>query len=109
MDAQGLPILEHQNRALKNAADRLDAVRPGAANDLCAAIDNNPTLERVIGDLQGRERTVALVNGLRDEHRIRQDPNLRAERLVTVWNRLEQAQARTDEWGRRCAGAWKRA
>ncbi len=67
-------------------------------------MENNPALERAMGELQGRERTTHLVAGLRDEHRIQQDPNLRAERLVTVWNRLEQEHARTDEWGPRHEG-----
>ncbi len=67
-------------------------------------MENHPAFERAIGQLQGRERTTQLVFGLRDEHRIRQDPNLRAERLVNVWTRLEQEHARTDEWGPRQEG-----
>jgi hypothetical protein len=64
----------------------------------------NPALERAMGELQGRERTTHLVAGLRDEHRIQQDPNLRAERLVNIWTRLEQEHARIDEWGPRQEG-----
>ncbi len=101
-----------QKSAFRDAAAKLDGVRSDAARDLLSAMENNPALERAIGQLQGRECTTQLVFGLRDEHRIRQDPNLRAERLVNVWTRLEQEHARTDEWGRSrrgCALAWKRA
>jgi hypothetical protein len=87
-----------QKSAFKDAATKLDGVRPDAARDLLSAMENNPALERAISQLPGRERKTQLVFGLRDEHRIRQDPNLRVERLVTVWNRLEHEHARTDEW-----------
>ncbi len=93
-----------QKSAFRDDAAKLDGVRRDAARDLLSAMENNPALERAIGQLQGRERTIQLVAGLRDEHRIRQDPNLRAERLVTFWNRLEHEHARTDEWGPRQEG-----
>ncbi len=93
-----------QKSAFRDTAAKLDGVRPDAARDLLSTMENHPAFERAIGQLQGRERTTQLVFGLRDEHRIRQDPNLRAERLVNVWTRLEQEHARTDEWGPRQEG-----
>jgi hypothetical protein len=104
MKEQGLPTLEHQKLSFRDAADKLNAVRPNAARDLLATIRDNPAMARAMADLQGRERTAQLVQGLREEHRIQQDPNLRAERLVTAWNRLEKEHERTEDFGQRHAG-----
>ncbi len=40
-------------------------------------------------DLEGSQRSRALLAGLEQEARIRRDPSLRAERLVKEWNGLE--------------------
>jgi len=104
MKEQGLPALEHQKLSYRDAAAKLNAVRPDAARDLLAAVRENPALERAMGELQGRERTAQLVQGLREEHRIQQDPNLRADRVATAWDRLEQEHARISGWGQRETG-----
>jgi hypothetical protein len=104
MDAQGLPTLEHQKNTFKESCTKLEAIRPEAAKDLLAAMRHNPALERAINEQQGRERTGLLMEGLRNEDRIRQDPNLRAERLVTVWTGLEKEHSQTNDWDPREAG-----
>jgi hypothetical protein len=104
MKEQGLPTLEHQKLSYRDAAAKLNAVRPDAARDLLAAMRDNPALERAMGELQGRERTAQLVQGLREEHRIQQDPNLRADRVATAWDRLELEHARISGWGPRETG-----
>lgn len=89
MRAQGLPILDHQRLALRDAGQKLDAVRPGAHADLKIAAEHNPDVATALRTMQGQPGTALLVSGIRQEERIRQDPNLHAERLVKVWNGLE--------------------
>jgi hypothetical protein len=89
MPAQGLPVLEHQKIALKEAGAELERVRPGAKQDLGNALTHEPSVHRAMTTLQGPERTTQLLAGLRHEERVRADPTLRAERLVKLWNGLE--------------------
>jgi hypothetical protein len=89
MREQNLPVLEHQKSALRDAGGALDAARPGATRDLLTAMEHEPATHQAMTGMQGRERTAQLVAGIQHEDRVRQDPNLKAERLVKVWNRLE--------------------
>jgi Ti-type conjugative transfer relaxase TraA len=98
MRAQGLPILDHQRLALRDAGQKLDAVRPGAHADLKSAVEHNPDVAAALRTMQGQARTALLVSGIRQEERIRQDPNLQAERLVKVWNGLEAEHRRLKGW-----------
>jgi len=98
MRAQDLPILEHQRIALRDAGSRMDAARPGAHADLKNAVEHNPAVSRALNTLKGQERTAQLVAGIRHEERVRQDPNLRAERLVKIWNGLEAEHRRLKGW-----------
>jgi hypothetical protein len=94
MREQDLPVLEHQKVALRDAGGALDAARPGATRDLLTAMEHEPATYRAMTGMQGRERTAQLVAGIQHEDRVRQDPNLKAERLVKVWNGLEAQQER---------------
>jgi Ti-type conjugative transfer relaxase TraA len=94
MREQDLPVLEHQKVALRDAGGALDAARPGATRDLLTALEHEPATHRAMTGMQGRERTAQLVAGIQHEDRVRQDPNLKAERLVKVWNGLEAQQER---------------
>lgn len=94
MREQNLPVLEHQKVALRDAGGALDAARPGATRDLLTALEHEPATNQAMTGMQGRERTAQLVAGIRHEDRVRQDPNLKAERLVKVWNGLEAQQER---------------
>ena len=89
MREQDLPVLEHQTLALRDAGGALDAARPGATRDLLTALKREPATYQAMTGMQGRERTAQLVAGIQHEDRVRQDPNLKAERLVKVWNGLE--------------------
>jgi hypothetical protein len=98
MRAQDLPILDHQRLALRDAGQKLDAVRPGAHADLKNAVEHNPDVATALRTMQGQPRTALLVSGIRQEERIRQDPNLQAARLVKVWNGLEAEHRRLKGW-----------
>jgi Ti-type conjugative transfer relaxase TraA len=98
MRAQDLPILDHQRLALRDAGQKLDAVRPGAHADLKNAVEHNPDVATALRTMQGQPRTALLVYGIRQEERIRQDPNLQAERLVKVWSGLEAEHRRLKGW-----------
>jgi hypothetical protein len=89
MRTQDLPVLEHQKAALRDAGAALDAARPGATRDLITAMEHNPAISRAMTEMKGQERAAQLVAGIQHEERVRQDPNLKAERLVQVWNGLE--------------------
>jgi hypothetical protein len=89
MREQNLPVLEHQKLALRDAGGALDAARPGATRDLLTAMEHEPATHQAMTGMQGRERAAQLVAGIQHEDRVRQDPNLKAERMVKVWNGLE--------------------
>jgi len=94
MREQNLPVLEHQKLALRDAGGALDAARPNATRDLLTAMEHEPATHQAMTGMQGRERAAQLVAGIQHEDRVRQDPNLKAERLVKVWNGLEAQQER---------------
>ena len=94
MREQNLPVLEHQKLALRDAGGALDAARPNATRDLLTAMEHEPATHQAMTGMQGRERTAQLVAGIQHEDRVRKDPNLKAERLVKVWNGLEAQQER---------------
>jgi Ti-type conjugative transfer relaxase TraA len=89
MQQQSLPILEHQKAALRDAGTALDAARPGALNDLRAALRYEPVTYRAMTTLQGRERVTQLIAGIDHEDRVRREPVLKAGRLVKACARLE--------------------
>ncbi|HTR67852.1 MAG TPA: Ti-type conjugative transfer relaxase TraA [Terriglobales bacterium] len=98
MRAQDLPILDHQWRALRDTGARMDAVRPGAQEDLKNAVEHNPAVARALDTLKGEERAARLVEGLRHEARVRRDPELRAERLAKIWHGLEAEHRSLKGW-----------
>ena len=89
MREHDLPVLEHQKTELKHAGEALEKQRPGATEDLFKALRYEPGALRAMQELEGPERAAKLLAGIEHEERIRRDPNLRAERLVKEWNRLE--------------------
>ncbi|WP_198155168.1 hypothetical protein [Candidatus Burkholderia verschuerenii] len=89
MRAQDLPILEHQKVALRDAGAALDVDRPWATLDLLTALEHEPATYKAMTQMHGRERTAQLVEGIAHEARVRQVPELKAARLVKIWNRLE--------------------
>jgi len=98
MREQNLPVLEHQKLALRDAGGALDAARPNATRDLLTALEHEPATHQAMTGMQGRERAAQLIAGIQHEDRVRQDPNLKAGRLVKVWNGLEAQQERLRDW-----------
>jgi hypothetical protein len=86
MRAKGLPVLPHQEGALRKAGEVLDAGRPHAARDLASALRRDPKLieQAAGGNTGGAARAMA------EEQRVRLDPR----------------RARAASWkpGRRCSG-----
>lgn len=103
MREQDLPILEHQKLALREAGLALDRVRPGTTQALQNALQYEPTTQRAMMQLQGRERAAQLVASVEHEGRVQADPNLKAERVVKMWNGLEVQHRELGGWEQRPA------
>jgi hypothetical protein len=120
MRAANLPVLEHQKQALDRAGATLEALLPGATRDLLSAVRHDPATARAMATLEGSERVAQLVAGMERERQAQLDPNLRAERAVAEWRKLEQehgrlrgfehgeARAKIEERMKALAGAIKR-
>lgn len=89
MQVEGLPVLEHQKQALGKAGAALDAVRDGATRELLSALRHDPAARAAI-NLDGPERAANLIDGMERERQARRDPNIRAERAVAEWRKLEK-------------------
>jgi hypothetical protein len=98
MRARDLPVLPHQATEIREASLALDAQRPGATQDLSAAMKHEPSVRQAMLKLQGPERVSALLAGLEHESQVRRDPNLRVERLVKEWKGLEAKRSASREW-----------
>jgi Ti-type conjugative transfer relaxase TraA len=94
MRAASLPVLEHQKRALDNAGAALEATRPGATRELLSALRHDPAAQRAMAGLEGAGRAAQLVAGMERERQAQLDPNVRAERTVATWRKLEQEHGR---------------
>jgi len=94
MRAARLPVLAHQELALQQAGERLDATDRQVGQDLRSALDRNPGLAA-----GGSENRAALTASIDRERKVRQDPALRAERYVERWGKLEQARD-ADRYGK---------
>jgi Ti-type conjugative transfer relaxase TraA len=93
MRAQELPVLPHQESALRRAGEALDQVRPDAARDLASAFRRNPGL---IGQAaEGNTRDA--VRAMAEERRVRLDPEARADRFVESWRGLARERAGGDQ------------
>ena len=98
MRAKELPILEHQKIEAREAGLQLDAARPGAKRDLMNSLAFEPATYQSMTHRQGEKRTAALVRGIEHEERVRQDPDLKAERVVKIWNGLEAQREQLQGW-----------
>jgi Ti-type conjugative transfer relaxase TraA len=89
MGTEGLAPLPHQRVAFQQAANDLNALRPGGARDLRDAFHREPGL--IDDAVQGRTATVVrammLEADLRAQAAIRAEQALRADRFVTDWQR----------------------
>jgi Ti-type conjugative transfer relaxase TraA len=93
MRAENLPVLEHQKQALGKAGAALDAAREGATRELLSALRHDPAT-RAAMTLEGPERAAHLIDGMERERQAQRDPNVRAERAVAQWRKLEQEHGR---------------
>ena len=100
MRAKGLPVLPHQESALRKAGEALDAGRPHAARDLASALRRDPKLieQAAGGNTGGAARAMA------EEQRVRLDPEARADRFVEAWKAMQRDCAALERSGDR-AGA----
>jgi hypothetical protein len=101
MQAQGLPVLPHQNDALEKAGKVLDAIRPHAATDLAKALERRPGL---IPEAAGG-RSQEAMRAMQHEAAVRTDPALRSERFVSDWRELSAARKQLDQQGDRAGAA----
>jgi Ti-type conjugative transfer relaxase TraA len=85
MRARDLPVLPHQERALKQAADALERTSRSAARDLRSALERRPSLASGIDRPGGLGATF---KAMTREAQVRADPQLRAERFVADWTAL---------------------
>ncbi|XAV88421.1 MAG: hypothetical protein AAHH96_06785 [Candidatus Symbiodolus clandestinus] len=90
MQEQALPVLEHQKVALQKYGVALDRAQPGAQRDLLSAIEHQPTIYKAMREKPGSARTKQLMAGIEHEARVRQTPELKAERVVKLWSGLEE-------------------
>lgn len=94
MRTANLPVLEHQKRALGRAGAALEAARRGGTRELLSALRHDPATGRAMAGLEGAERAVQLVAGMERERQAQLDPNVRVERTVATWHKLEQEHGR---------------
>ncbi len=100
MHAKSLPVLPHQESALRKAGEALDANRPYAGRDLASALRRDPRLieQAAGGNTGGAARAMA------EEQRVRLDPEARAGRFVEAWKAMQRDRAALERAGDR-AGA----
>jgi MobA/MobL family len=89
MRDQELPILEHQRAELRKATAVLERVRPGVTLDLLNAVKYEPATVPVLKAPPGAQRSNELLATLEREAKVRTNPELKAERVVKVWQSLE--------------------
>ena len=102
MREKGLPVLAHQESALRRAGEALDATRPHAARDLASAIERDPRLARDAAE----GNTGGAAKAMETERQVRIDPERRAGRFVEQWQGMKEARASMERAGDR-AGAEK--
>ena len=91
----GLPILPHQDLALKRAEKILSAASPEAAQDLRSALSRQRGLAGRVDQPAGLD---AIGKALARENQVRLDPQLRAERFVERWTGLKARHAELGGW-----------
>jgi Ti-type conjugative transfer relaxase TraA len=102
MKSKGLPVLPHQDSALRKAGEALDGIRPDAARDLASALRRDPRLieQAAGGNTGGATRAIA------EERRVRLDPEARAGRFIEGWQAMQHARKGLERAGDK-AGAEK--
>jgi Ti-type conjugative transfer relaxase TraA len=91
----GLPILPHQDLALKRAEKTLAAASPEAVQDLRSALSRQRGLAGRVDQPGGLD---AIGKALARESEVRLNPQLRAERFVERWTGLKARHAELGGW-----------
>ena len=94
MTAQNLPVLEQQKLARDSAAAALDQVQLGATRDLDTAFARMPALVSEAAN----GRTANAIRALQLESEVRANPELRADRFVQAWQRLDAQRDKLTDW-----------
>jgi Ti-type conjugative transfer relaxase TraA len=89
MRDQNLPVLPHQRAEMKKATAELERVHPGATRDLLNAVKYERGTLQILRSPAGPERAGELLKTLEHEERVRTNPELKAERVVKIWQGLE--------------------
>ena len=95
---EGLPVLKAQTQALRQAGVELDQVRPGASVLLASTLRHDPQTRQVVTELSGRERVGQLIAGMNHERAMLAEPNIRAERFVQGWQKLQGQRRALQGW-----------
>lgn len=95
MHDQGLPVLPHQDAALKRAAQDLAKISPEGRLDLHTALSRNRDLARGVDRPGGLDQAVKAMSY---EGQVRTDPSLRADRFVGDWKSLSAQRDALKGW-----------
>ena len=95
MHDKRLPVLPHQDAALKRAAQDLAKISPEGARDLHTALSRNPDLARGVERPGGLDQALKAMSY---EGRVRADPSLRADRFVGDWKTLSAQRDALKGW-----------
>lgn len=90
MVREGLPVLPHQEAALRRAGKALSAIDPNAPKDLHSALSRQPGLAGRIDQAGGLE---AIGKAMGQEQRARLDLGRRADQFVEAWTKLKARHA----------------
>jgi hypothetical protein len=98
MQRDGLPALEGQKAALREAQRGLEQAQLGAAGVIESALRYNPAMRQAMMDLSGSERTRTLMTGMAQEREALADPQVRADRFIERWKALSDRHERLQGW-----------
>ncbi|MDC7694422.1 Ti-type conjugative transfer relaxase TraA [Asticcacaulis sp. DXS10W] len=98
MEQKGLPVLEGQKQALKQAAEPLEKTQPGAASVMASGLEHAPGMRRAATEMTGEARTQALIKGMAEERQALAEPAVRADRMVGRWKALSEQHDRLRGW-----------
>jgi Ti-type conjugative transfer relaxase TraA len=98
MQRDGLPILEGQKQALRDAQRALDQAQPGAAGVMESALRHSPALRQAMVEQSGNERVNTLMTGMAQEREALADPHVRADRVVERWKSLSTQRDKLKGW-----------
>jgi Ti-type conjugative transfer relaxase TraA len=100
MVAAGLPLLAHHEAALRAAREKIEALRPGFADDLVAASERQPVLvAEADASVEGVAPLIAVAQGIRADREETARRRAEHEALAPVRDRL--LKERIEAWWRK--------